>query len=202
METLDAAPSAYHAPGMTPTIPDYVTPEYLSSLVLLEGPGSGTPGQRCAMQEIRAWLGLDASSDAIPPCVCPVLGRLIVHLQDAREDWRAALVPLLPRLVGSAGDEEVTRRRAYRCADWVCRVAAPAALEAAGLTDSAARLRRLAPVTDRASARAAEEASGAAAAEAVYAAREGAVSAAVARARMDGPADPIALVRALLGEWR
>jgi len=61
----------------TPTLPAYLTPAYLAALVLVEGGGSGAPGDRGAIQEVRAWLGLDPSSDTVPDNVCPVIGAAV-----------------------------------------------------------------------------------------------------------------------------
>jgi hypothetical protein len=168
--------------------------EYLSKLHLREGKGSGAEGDRCAIQEVRAWEGLDPTSDDIPETDCPVIGRLIIGLQDARESWREAIVPLLPRLVGSRGSIDLTRRRAFAAADWAVRNRAPLALDAAGFKDRARALRGLPMVKDESSARAA--AARAAAAYAAYAARAAAAAAAAYAAAdaADAANDPAEIV--------
>jgi hypothetical protein len=152
--------------------------EYLSKLHLRAGKGSGAEGDRCAIQEVRAWEGLDPSSDDIPKTDCLVIGRLIIGLQDARKSWREAIVPLLPRLVGSRGSLALTRRRSFAAADWAVRNRAPLALDAIGIKDQADILRGLPIINDSdsadaaayAAARAAADAARAAAAAAAYAA--------------------------------
>jgi hypothetical protein len=124
------------------------TPEYLNTLTLRQGIGSGRPGDRCAIQELRAWLELDPTTDDIPPCVSMVIGSLVIAVQDERPEWREQIIPLLPRLIGSAASRETELQRVFACADWAVRVAAPAALDAAGLSDHAERLRSLAQVID------------------------------------------------------
>jgi len=129
-------------------LPEYVTPQYLENLCLQEGKGDGTEGHRCAIQEVRAWLTLDAASDAVPECVCPVIGRLIIGLNDISAAHRKALVPLLPRLVGSKAELAVTIRRAFAVADWAVRVVAADALRSAKLEAEAEKLAALAPIVD------------------------------------------------------
>jgi len=144
-------------------LPEYVTPQYLENLCLQEGKGDGTEGHRCAIQEVRAWLTLDAASDAVPECVCPVIGRLIIGLNDISAAHRKALVPLLPRLVGSKAELAVTIRRAFAVADWAVRVVAADALRSAKLEAEAEKLAALAPIVDEttsyAASRAASDAS-------------------------------------------
>src|SRR4051812_21049021 len=159
---------------MTQIIPSYVTPDYLKDLrsKLRHGTGSGAVGDRCSIQEVRAWLSLDPSSDACPDCVCPVLHKLVIVAQDSRKEWRADIAELLPALVGSRGSADLTNRRAYRCADWANPTVSPFALEAASralaaagiaehpqkLQEHAEKLRALSPVAAAAAACAAANA--------------------------------------------
>ncbi len=165
-----------------PRIPDYVTPEYLNELRdrLKQGAGSGALGDRCSIQEVRAWLDLDPSTDGCPDCVCPVLHKLVIITQDRRLAWRREIALLLPQLVGSRGSADLTQRRAYRCADWAIRTVTPFALDAAVkalkaariprhpaiLAEHAAKLRALNEITGNADADAAAAAAAAAAADA------------------------------------
>jgi hypothetical protein len=131
-------------------LPDYVTPEYLSKLALREGCGTGAPGDRCAIQEVRAWEGLDPASDGCPPDADPLIVALVIRVQDASPVWRAALVPLLLSIPGSRGSEALQWRRLYRYADWQIRQVIPALCDRCPeLRDSAAALRSLAPIVDR-----------------------------------------------------
>jgi len=95
----------------TPTLPAYLTPAYLAALVLVEGGGSGAPGDRCAIQEVRAWLGLDPSSDTVPDNVCPVIGAAVYRADHSTRCDRRALAQVLPRLLGSRGSAALTQRR-------------------------------------------------------------------------------------------
>ena len=114
----------------TPTLPAYVTPAYLAALVLVEGGGSGAPGDRCGGQELRAWLGLNPRTISYADGVCPILWGLLIRCNDCSTAARAALVHLLPRLVGSRGSAALTRRRQLAAADTVIRVSVPSLLAA------------------------------------------------------------------------
>jgi hypothetical protein len=111
------------------SIPAYVTSDYLASLSLRGEPGTGAPGDRCAIQEVRAWLDLDASTDEIPGCVSPLVGTLVIRTQDASKAWRDELRDVLPLLVGSRGSDALEWRRVYRVLDWSVREAMPAGLD-------------------------------------------------------------------------
>ena len=106
----------------TPTLPAYLTPAYLAALVLVEGGGSGAPGDRCAIQEVRAWLGLDPSSDTVPDNVCPVIGAAVYRADHSTRCDRRALAQVLPRLLGSRGSAALTQRRHWAVAHAVIRV--------------------------------------------------------------------------------
>ena len=155
-------------------LPEYVTPEYLQSLCLIKGKGDGTSGQRCAIQEVRAWLDLDASMDEVPDCVCPVIGKLVIGLNDIGPEMRTMLIPFLPRLGGSKGELAIMIRRAFAVADWAVRVVAAGAMATAGLNDHAKILKDLPPIVDQetsyAASYAASDASDAASDAASYAA--------------------------------
>ena len=134
-------------------IPFYVTAEYLQSLTLISGVGNGTAGQRCAMQEVRAWLDLDAASDEVPACVCPVIGRMVIGLNDAAPATRASLRSRLPAIIGTRGSDALSRARAYLALDWLIRVYTPAWLDRVpSLVPHAAAIRALGEIVDRESA--------------------------------------------------
>jgi len=134
-------------------IPFYVTAEYLQSLTLISGVGNGTAGQRCAMQEVRAWLDLDAASDEVPACVCPVIGKMIIGLNDAAPATRVALLFRLPAIIGTRGRPALSRARAYLARDWLIRVYTPAWLDRVpSLVPHAAAIRALGEIVDRESA--------------------------------------------------
>ncbi len=111
----------------------------------------------CAM-EMVAWLAGEQHSDD-PKCACPVISSFVRSLNDClpSDDHRARyLRPLIPRLINTrTGDLRLRSRRAFRIADHGARVLAPMLLQARADKEAAARLRALAPIQDRASARAA-----------------------------------------------
>jgi hypothetical protein len=107
------------------------------------------------------------------------------------------LRPILPKLLGTRSDSrDVMVRRGYISADFACREAAPAGLEAragyfervgepakaATLREHAKALRELAPLVDKETARVAEKVARAAAAADAYAAAAAAAAAADAYA--------------------
>ena len=131
------------------TIPDYVTPKYLAHLQLRSGGGTGEPGDRCAVQEVRAWLGLNPKSDACPPSVDPIIHRLVITMQDRRADWRQEIVFLLPKLPGSKGSDALQWHRLYRLSDWQTREALPAIMDLyPSRREEAAKLRALEAIVD------------------------------------------------------
>jgi hypothetical protein len=103
----------------------------------------------CIMEVVAEITG-GPFNDA-PACVCPVLRRYTIRLNDRMPDEvrTALLLPYVTRLVDTAGDRAVTVRRGYIAADYACRVFAPIALDAAGMASHAERLRALAPVRNR-----------------------------------------------------
>jgi hypothetical protein len=130
------------------------TPEYLSALKLRAGCGTGKPGDRCAIQEVRAWEGLDPAKDECPPDADPLIVSLVIRVQDVRAEWRQALIPLLPQIPGSRGSDALQWRRLYRCADWQLRRALPALCDFyPEMKEAAANLRALGPVVDRKTAK-------------------------------------------------
>jgi hypothetical protein len=130
-------------------------PEYLANLVLRKGCGTGEAGDRCAIQEVRAWEGLDASIDACPDTDDPLIVALVIRIQDARPEWRKAIVPLLPKIPGSRGSDALSLRRLYRCADWQIRELLPAIMEMwPELKTEAKKLRGLEAIVDRQTAKA------------------------------------------------
>jgi hypothetical protein len=137
-------------PTPTPTRDDVIalarsrmTSEYLATLRLRQGTGTGEPGDACLIQaerwELRrAALDLgaaelaeqyDPKSDACPPCTSPICRTLGIQVQDARAEWRAECVALLPLLPGSAGSPTLETKRLYRLIDCSVREALPAIVD-------------------------------------------------------------------------
>ena len=136
--------------------------DYLSTVTL--GAGAHTPGGLvCAMEALSCAMGLP-HSDA-PACTDAPLATAFRAVNDWY-GWRndeartAFLRPYIMRLGRLAldGRHAPASAYAYAAADVACRLIAPMALDAAGLSDLAATLRGLSPVVDRATARAAAEA--------------------------------------------
>lgn len=93
----------------------------------------------CAMEYV-AYVAGEPHSDT-PKCVSPVLTRFVIALNDSLDDeTRQRLRPYLVRQIGTAGDGQ-DEARSYMALDWLIRVYTPAFLDAAGLTEEAAKLR-------------------------------------------------------------
>jgi hypothetical protein len=147
----------------------------LTTITLRHGKHPSRDDGTCIM-EAAAWLAGEPHSDH-PVCVCPVIATFARRVNDCMPDDATRtrlLAPLLPRLIGTAGDPAASQRRAYIAADLAVRVFAPDALDAAGLTDHGARLRALPPIVDQATAT-----------RATYAADAAAVAAAKSAAAAD-----------------
>ena len=161
----------------------------LDSLMLYAG-GHDANEQRMCVMEAVAFVAGEPWSDH-PKCASKVIGDFLRSWNDAmNDDDRQQLVPLIPRLVGTAGTDAQEMQRSWMALDWYCRVSAPAWLRLAGLTAEAEAIEATAPIVDSASAMAAQDAlntarSAAAAARAAAwaAARDAAGAAARAAAR-------------------
>jgi hypothetical protein len=137
-----------------PTTPPTGLPDRLEQLLSDEfklDAGHSSFDRGHSATEVVAWLtGNDHT--ASPPCLSPVLRAFLQRLNDTLDDEnRQRLKPYLPRCAGTAGDGK-DELRGWLAADWAVRVAAPTWLELAGVTESAAALRALAPITDYATA--------------------------------------------------
>lgn len=123
----------------------------LANIVLTSGSHPTSDDGLCLMEAV-AYVGGMPHSDH-PPCVSPVLAGFGRRLNDVLpDDVRQDLVPLIPHLMGTAGDGQDVAR-AYLAMDWLVRVYTPAWLDAAGLVDEAETLRALDAITDEVAAR-------------------------------------------------
>ncbi len=117
-----------------------------------EATGAEIP-EACVM-EIASWLAGEPWSDQTT-CVSTILGGFARSLNDTLpDDTRQRLVPLAPRLIGTA-DDGLDETRGYMALDWLIRTYTPAWLDLAGLTEEAAALRSLRRIVDLAAAEAA-----------------------------------------------
>ena len=148
----------------------------LSKITVLDSGGHSPDSHYCLMEAV-AYVAGEAWSDR-PACVSPCLAAYGRALNDAMPTkQRQRLIPLIPRLIGTA-QPELEQQRAYLLADVAMRVLAPMALRSAHLDDDAGKLEALPPIIDKRSARAAADAAYAAADAAAYAAARAAARAA------------------------
>jgi len=195
---------------MTTTTIDPGRVAALDTLTIDKGAHDTWEDGHCAL-EVVAWLAGEHHSDS-PVCVCPAIARFVRRWNDDLPDDESRerlLRPVLPRLVGTAGDAALAERRSWIAADWLVREHAPAWLDLTpALAGHADVLRALPPVADRETARAAEraaeratDAARAAAREAAWAAVRAAASAAAwAAARAAAREAAWAAVRAAASE--
>lgn len=142
---------------MTAT-PERLMLDDLSKLTLKRGKHGARGLDSVCVVEAVAWFAGEPHSDH-PTCVSPVLGEFMRVWNDAMDDAdRQQLVPLVPRLVGTAASDDVELARSYLALDWYCRVSAPAWLRLAGLTAEAEAIEATAPIVDSESARDARKA--------------------------------------------
>ena len=136
---------------MTPTLD-------LDTLTLAKGGHETRAGGVC-LTEAVAWFAGEPHS-AYPACVSPVLAAFGRTWNDRLDDAeRQRLVPLIPRLVGTAGDADADAVCGWMAVDWLVRTYAPAFLRLPpALADHADRLAALAPITSSADAVAAQPA--------------------------------------------
>jgi hypothetical protein len=137
---------------------------------LVSGKGSPETGA-CWMSALSYYAG-ESWSDH-PDCVDPVIRQLCITINDhlpSDAERERVIGPHLYAPVGTAQGLELMQRRAFRVADEAVRVWAPMALDKAGRSKDAARLRSLPPIVDRDSAMVAKSAANAAYAAAANAA--------------------------------
>ena len=166
---------------MVPVIPERVA--LLSEVTLRHGAHQRYEDGACVMETVAHIAG-EPHSDR-PACACPVVSSFARSLNDRIPDdptRTRLLLPLVLDIAGSKSTLEVEIRRGYVAADFAVRVFAPIALEARGRKDLADRLRAVAPIVDRDSAKAAKTETDAAYKIAAAAAADTAAAAAYAAA--------------------
>ena len=117
---------------------------------LASGGHQPNEGAMCAMEAV-AWIAREPWSDH-PRCASPVIGAFMRAWNDGLpdEERTALLLPLIPKLVGTAGFPALEERRSLMAADWLVRTHTPAWLKLAGLNDQAAMLEALPEITSMA----------------------------------------------------
>ena len=130
----------------------------LDHLTLAHGAHDSRAEGVCLLEAV-AWFAGEPHSDR-PTCVSPVLAAFGRTWNDRLDDAeRQRLVPLIPRLVGTAGDADADAVCGWMAVDWLVRTYAPAFLRLPpALADHADRLAALAPITSSADAVAAQPA--------------------------------------------
>lgn len=128
-----------------------VDPDRLAEITYLaKGAHDATDDEKSLLEAVAYVAGLPHSDR--PACVSPVLALYGRRLNDVLPDGlRQELVPLVPRLVGTAGDG-LDEQRGYLALDWLIRTYTPAWLELAGLASEASALRELGRIVDLESA--------------------------------------------------
>jgi hypothetical protein len=106
--------------------------------------------------EVVSYISGETVYSDSPKCACPVVTAFAVRTNDWMDDAeRQALLPFVLRIAGSKSSLEVERKRAYLAADYAVRVFVPLWIELRD-KESADRMRALAPLVDKASAKAAQ----------------------------------------------
>jgi hypothetical protein len=155
----------------------------LRTLTLSSGNHHRRETGMCAM-EAAAFIAGEPHSDH-PDCVCPIITRFMISWNDtlpSNAERDRLLKPLIPKILGTRGSEELARRRSMMALDWFLRIYTPAFLDAAALADEASAL-RVASIDDRPALTAALNAAKAAAEKKWSAAESAAESAAWSAAR-------------------
>jgi hypothetical protein len=175
----------------------------ISGLRFVKGVGDAGGHTACIMSAARILAGeasVDDSRNDSCARVCSVVRRFAIGVNDWR-GWRndkertEALLPLVPLLLDThADDKSIVVKRAFILADVAIHVFAPAALDARGFKEHAAKLRGLLAIVDAKTARdaAAYAAYAAYAADAADAAAYAAYAASAAAAADAAAADAYA----------
>jgi hypothetical protein len=149
----------------------------MEQIILKRGAHKSAEEGMCLLEAV-AFVAGEPHSDH-PACTDPVLGAFGRAVNDwLTDEERQRLAPLVPKLVGTAGDHTLSLRRAMLLTDAVVRQIVPIAFDACGLGEEATKLRELAQVQDGGSAESAESAARSASASAESAARSASASAA------------------------
>ena len=112
----------------------------LPALKLKKGAHTKPDDGMCIMEAVT-WLRGDVPFSDHPACVSPVLGEFLRPFNDALDNrTRQRLVPLIPRIIGTAGDAAADERRRQMVWDWVLDTWLPTWLRLAKLDEAAERV--------------------------------------------------------------
>ena len=114
------------------------------------GMGTHVEGTGACVMEAVSWVAGEPWS-ARPHCASVAVSAVLRSWNDGLptdEDRDRLLRPLVPEIIGSAGDQETEERRSMLALDWMVRVYTPAWLSLAGLGTHAAALRGLDELVD------------------------------------------------------
>jgi hypothetical protein len=109
---------------------------------LKEGAHNSPDEGMCVMEAV-AYVAGEPFGDN-PQCASPTIASMMRRWNDRLRtdaDRDRLLKPLIPRLVGSRGSDEIEARRDRMIREWACTEAFPRALDAAGLTEHAEKVR-------------------------------------------------------------
>jgi len=184
----------------------------IAPLLMGAGVGDGKTtmcvmAQAACIDALRKGKTLKTPTDEME-CACPVLRRMAIRLNDAKW-WKdnaertELLRPIIPLLLDSRGDRALTERRAFLVADHSVRVITPLRMEwiienrpkqNSKLQPCLDAIRKIQPITDKASALAARDICREVRrdADAFAAADAAAVAVAAAAAAADAFADAVA----------
>lgn len=116
--------------------------------VVLRASGSPRRSTRLTPLELAAWFAHEPHTDH-PAAVSPVVATFVRWWAAGLDDeTRQRLKPIVPRLVGTAGDPEADRVRRWVAVDWLVRRQAAAWLRHAGLVEAAEKLAAVGELTD------------------------------------------------------
>lgn len=136
----------------------------IDELTFVAGVGDYAAKRACIMSAAVAMWRMDRGEDLGTAtdeldCVCPVVRAFAIRVNDTawwnnNTERTEVLRPFVDKIIGTA-DKEKTQLRASLVVDAAVRQFAPMAFEFIGQTEDAAKLRTLAPITDKKSAAAA-----------------------------------------------
>ena len=114
-------------------------------------PQQPNPHVQASAMELVSILANEPWSDH-PACACPYITAFVINWQNSITDdaVRTELMrPLIPRIIGTRGNDALMLRRMWMGLDWDIRVRTPAFLRIAGLEEHAVALENLSEITSQ-----------------------------------------------------